>query len=59
MTNDDYQLMINICQYALRKGHDLNQKQIVDIDNLIKKINNRNSLNALVRSKKVGKTTGI
>jgi hypothetical protein len=63
MTNSDYELMIRICHYALRKGYDLNQQQIQDIGNLLQKLysikNKGASKNALVRSKKVGKTTGV
>jgi hypothetical protein len=63
MTNSDYELMIRICHYALRKGYDLNQQQTQDIGNLLQKLysikNKGTSKNALVRSKKVGKTTGV
>jgi hypothetical protein len=63
MNTEDYELMIKICQYALRKGYDLNQQQTQDIDNLIKKlysIRNKDIFkNALVRSKKVGKRTRV
>lgn len=63
MTNEDYHLMIHICQHSLRKGHDLTLQQVQDIDKLITKIYNekitQGTKYALVRSKKVGKRTRI
>jgi hypothetical protein len=59
MTNSDYDLLLHICYYALRKGNDLNIDQVSDIDNIIKKIHKeqqiRNKVNANLRNKKVGK----
>lgn len=63
MTKNDYDLMMHICNYALRKGHDLDIGQISDINNLMIKIHKQRTKKdkkyALVRSKKMGKTTGI
>jgi len=63
MTKNDYDLLIRICQYSLRKGYDLDQEQISDIDRMLNKLynerNSREKLDALVRNKKVGKATGI
>jgi hypothetical protein len=63
MTKNDYDLLIKICQYSLRKGYGLDQDQISDIDRMLNKLynkrNSREKLDALVRNKKVGKTTGV
>lgn len=63
MKNKDYELLINICQHSLRKGHDLNIEQVADIDRMIKVLYNeqqsRRKTNALDRSKKVGKRTRV
>lgn len=62
MNNQDYELMIRICQHLLRKGHDLDYSQISDIDQMIKKLykeKQRSIKRALVRSKKMGKRQGI
>ena len=63
MTKNDLDLLIKICQYSLRKGYDLNQDQIADIDRMLTKLynerNSREKMDALVRNKKVGKTAGI
>jgi hypothetical protein len=63
MTKNDYDLLIKICQYSLRKGYCLDQDQISDIDRMLNKLynkrNSREKLDALVRNKKVGKTTGV
>lgn len=62
MNKHDYDLMTHICQHLLRKGHDLNYQQISDIDQMIKKLHKekeRITRNALVRSKKMGKRSGI
>ena len=63
MTKNDYDLLVKICQYALRKGCDLNDRQVASIDRLIHKLYNRlhsgEETNALVRNKKVGKTTRV
>jgi hypothetical protein len=63
MNTKDYELMIHICQHLLRKGYDLNFKQVADIDNMIKKLydekQKRTKRNAVVRSKKMGKRQGI
>ena len=59
MTHSDYDLLLHICNYALRKGSDLNIDQVSDIDNIIKKLHkeqhNRDKVNANLRNKKVGK----
>lgn len=63
MTNEDYHLMIHICQHTLRKGHDLTLEQVNDINQLIQKIYHekvtKGKKYALVRSKKMGKRTGV
>jgi hypothetical protein len=59
MTHSDYNLLLHICNYALRKGNDLTMDQVSDIDRMIKKLHNeqqtRDKLNANLRNKKVGK----
>ena len=59
MTHSDYDILLHICNYALRKGSDLNIDQVSDIDNIIKKLHreqhNRDKVNANLRNKKVGK----
>lgn len=59
MTHSDYNLLLHICNYALRKGSDLTIDQVSDIDNIIKKLHKeqhtRDKLNANLRNKKVGK----
>lgn len=63
MTNEDYHLMIHICQHSLRKGHDLTLEQVNDINQLIQKIYHEKVITgkkyALVRSKKMGKRTRL
>ena len=58
MTHSDYNLLLHICYYALRKGTDLNIDQVSDIDNIIKKLHKeqhtRDKLNANLRNKKMG-----
>ena len=58
MTHSDYDILLHICNYALRKGSDLNIDQVSDIDNIIKKLHreqhNRDKVNANLRNKKVG-----
>jgi hypothetical protein len=59
MTHSDYDILLHICNYALRKGNDLNIDQVSDIDNIIKKLHreqhNRDKVNANLRNKKMGK----
>lgn len=59
MTHSDYDLLMHICNYALRKGNDLTIDQVSDIDRIIKKLHSeqhtRDKLNANLRTKKVGK----
>lgn len=59
MTHSDYDILLHICHYALRKGSDLTIDQVSDIDNIIKKLHkeqhNRDKVNANLRNKKVGK----
>lgn len=59
MTHADYDLLLHICNYALRKGNDLNMDQVVDIDRMIQKLHKekhtRDRINANLRNKKVGK----
>jgi hypothetical protein len=59
MTHSDYNLLIHICHYALRKGSDLGINQVSDIDRIIKKLHNeqqsKDRINANLRNKKVGK----
>ena len=59
MTHSDYDILLHICNYALRKGTDLTIDQVSDIDRMIKKIHteqhNRDKVNANLRNKKVGK----
>ena len=59
MTHSDYDILLHICNYALRKGNDLTIDQVSDIDNIIKKLHkeqhNRDKVNANLRNKKVGK----
>lgn len=59
MTSTDYDLMLHICNYALRKGNDLTVNQVLDIDRIIKKLHKekftRENINANLRNKKVGK----
>jgi len=59
MTHSDYNLLIHICHYALRKGIDLDVNQVSDIDRIIKKLHNeqqsKDRINANLRNKKVGK----
>lgn len=59
MTHSDYDILLHICNYVLRKGSDLNIDQVSDIDNIIKKLHrerhNRDKVNANLRNKKVGK----
>lgn len=62
MNDQDYDLMILICQHLLRKSHDLNYNQISDIDQMIKKLykeKQRSIQRALVRNQKMGKRQGI
>jgi hypothetical protein len=63
MTNKDYKLLLMVCQYALRKGFDLNETQVTDIDNVMRKLYNKvnigGKIDALVRNKKMGKTTRV
>lgn len=63
MTKNDYDLLIKICQYSLRKGNDLNKEQIADIDRMLTKLYNKRNpmekLDALVRNKKMGQRTRI
>ena len=63
MKHKDYDLLIHICQRCLRKGNDLTYDQVGDIDRMIKLLYNeqqsRRKINALDRSKKVGKRSGI
>jgi hypothetical protein len=63
MTHKDYQLLLMVCQYALRKGFDLNETQVTDIDNVMRKLYNKvnigGKIDALVRNKKMGKTTRV
>jgi hypothetical protein len=63
MKHEDYTLLINICQHAIRKGTDLNQSQIADIDRMIRKLYNeqqsRRKVNVVVRDKKVGKRSRV
>jgi len=63
MTKNDYDLLIRICQYSLRKGYGLDKEQISDIDRMLNKLYNerhsREKLDALVRNKKVGKGSGV
>lgn len=58
MTSSDYDLMLHICNYALRKGSDLTIDQVSDIDSMIKKLYQekytRIKINANLRNKKVG-----
>lgn len=59
----DYQKIIYICNFALSQGHTLNIEQIKDIDDirdaLYKIIENGGQNNAMVRSKKIRKTTRV
>jgi hypothetical protein len=59
MTHSDYNLLIHICHYALRKGSDLDVNQVSDIDRIIKKLHkeqqSKDRINANLRNKKVGK----
>jgi hypothetical protein len=63
MTSKDYDLMIHICQYALRKGHDLNSTQVAEIGNLVDKLHkerySKGKKYVVVRSKKMGKRAGV
>lgn len=59
MTQSDYNLLLHICNYTLRKGSDLNKDQISDIDRIIKKIyseqQTRDKSHANLRNQKMGK----
>lgn len=63
MKYQEYDLLIQICQHSLRKGSDLNFEQVADIDRMIKVLYNeqqsRRKINALDRSKKVGKKSRV
>lgn len=63
MTKSDYELLMKVCQYALRKGSDLDNEQIASIDRVMNKLYNRlysgEIKNALVRNKKMGKRTRV
>lgn len=63
MTKNDYDLLVKVCQYALRKGSDLDSDQIASIDRVMNKLYNTlysgEKTNALVRNKKVGKRTRL
>lgn len=63
INNEDYDLLIKICQHSLRKGNDLNKDQIADIDRMIRKLHNekysRRKNNVVVRSKKMGKGSRV
>ncbi len=58
MKGSDYDLMLHICYYSLRKGTDLTIDQVSDIDRMIKKLHQekytRFKINANLRNKKVG-----
>ena len=65
LTINDYKFLINICQHSLRKGQDLSSEDVVRIDRLLNKLYNKvygntgKKVNALVRNKKMGKTTRV
>jgi hypothetical protein len=58
MTHSDYDILLHICNYALRKVNVLTINQVSDIDNIIKKLHreqyNRDKVNANLRNKKMG-----